>query len=487
MKRSIPTRRSRARASRRLRCWLVSIAALSCLLATPACGPADGRDGVVLIVIDTLRSDRVGFGGYARSVSPNMDRLAADGVVFREARAVAAWTRPTVASILTGYTPRRHGALRYDEGLRPVPTLATRLALAGYATAAVVANPFLAKAGFERGFQTFENLSKGHGEGAGRHEPKGWHVPGELVTRAAVEAMPAGRASFLYVHYLDPHDPYQPSDEARAELVAPYDGPAEGSMAYVRGRLLAGVHEPDDAEVRHLSELYDAEVRTVDAAVGELLDWLRDSGRYDRSWVVLTADHGEEFRDHGGWLHSYTLYEEQLRVPLVIKPPRRLGVEPGVRDELVSQVDIVPTLVDGLGLARDERRDERLEGRSLLPSLRGDAGDPAAGDRLVLSEQGFGRRDGRRGLGYSGRRGPLKWIQVEGEYSHIPTPPRGECYDLSRDPAERRNLVEPDGSHPCQSIADAVEAWRDQERSEGAPLEIPPETEQRLRALGYTP
>jgi arylsulfatase A-like enzyme len=451
------------------------------------CSSTPDRPDVVLIVIDTLRFDRLGTNGYARPVSPHIDRLAAESVVFDQARAVASWTRPTVASILTGFSPRRHGALRYDEGLRPVSTLATRLALAGYRTAAVVANPFLEKAGFERGFQSFENLSKGHAEAAaGGHDgPVGWHVPGGFVTRAALASLPEEPGSFLYVHYLDPHDPYRPSEEARERLVRPYGGLADGSMGYVRGRLLSRGEHADAATIRYLNDLYDAEVRTVDAAVGTLLDALRDAGRYDRAWIVLTGDHGEEFHDHGGWLHSYTLYEEQLRVPLIVKPPASLDIRPGRRDALVSQIDIVPTLLDGLGLADAGDPADRPEGRSLLPLLR-DA-SAAAGDRIVYSEQGFGRRDGRRGLGYTGRQGDLKWIEVEGEYSHIPTPPAGECYDLGVDPAERSNLVAEDGSSPCADLAEAVAAWREQERSQGTSLEIPAETEERLRALGYTP
>jgi arylsulfatase A-like enzyme len=225
----------------------------------------------------------------------------------------------------------------------------------------------------------------------------------------------------------------------------------------------------------------------VDTAVGALLDWLRETGRYDRSWVVLTADHGEEFQDHGGWLHSYTLYEEQLRVPLVIKPPRRLGVEPGRRDGPVSQVDLVPTFIEALGLAPDEDPASRPEGRSLLPLLLGTATGAEGAERTVFSEQGFGRADGRPRTGYTGRRGRLKWIQVDGEYSRIPTPPHGECYDLVRDPGESENLVRPDAPNPCEELAAAVEDWRALERSEGMSLEVPVETEERLRALGYTP
>ncbi|NNL66206.1 MAG: sulfatase [Myxococcales bacterium] len=450
---------------------VLAAAALGLAFASLGCTSRDAGPDVIVIVVDTLRQDRLGTGGHDRPVSPAIDRLAADGIVFGEARAVASWTKPTVASILTGYTPRRHGALRYDEGLGRVPTLATRLSLAGYAARAVVANPFLDGAGFERGFERFQNLSR-----KGR-----WQVPGRVVTNGAIRALEDHDQVFLYVHYLDPHDPYEPADGAHKALVRPYDGPAEGSMAFMRGPLLRKTHPVSDADVAHLLDLYDAEIRTVDAAIGRLLDWLRAAGRYDDAWIVLTSDHGEEFHDHGGWLHSYTLYEEQLHVPLIVKPPARLGIAPGRRDALVGQIDVVPTLLDGLGLAADDPP----EGRSLLPLMR----DPAAGDpdRILFSEQGFGRQSGRVGLGSSGRQGALKWIQVDGEYSHQPTPPHGECYDLASDPDERRNLARPGGDHPCRELAAAVDAWRRGERTEGVALDIPAETEERLRALGYTP
>ena len=429
----------------------------------------------MLIVVDTLRQDRLASSGYPRPVSPEIDRLAADGVFFSGARAVASWTKPSVASILTGYTPSRHGALRYDEGLRAVPTLATRLSLAGYVARAVVANPFLDGAGFERGFRSFRNLSKG----------TRWHVPGDEVTEAALAAFQQREGLFLWVHYLDPHDPYQPDEHAARLLVESYDGPVEGSMAFIRGQLLPGRYQANPADVSYVSDLYDAEVRTVDAAIGRLLDELRARGRYDEAWIVLTSDHGEELHEHGHWLHSYTLYEEQLRVPLIVKPPRRLGIAPGRRDELVSQLDVVPTLLDGLGLAPREGDAENPDGRSLLPVLRGTI-DPDP-DRMLFAEQGFASADGRRGFGYAGRRGSLKWIEVVGEYTHQATPPEGECYDLAADPGERRNLARADQMHPCSALAAAVAAWRSEARTEGVPLQIPPETEERLRALGYTP
>lgn len=452
---------------------VVALAALLLSLIT-GCGGSDRPADVVVIVIDTLRQDRLGYAGYPRPVSPRIDAFAQESVAFLRARAVAAWTKPTVTSILTGSTPQRHGVLRYNERLRSFPTLATRLRLAGHRTRAVVANPFLSQTGIERGFQTFENLSDG----------RGWHIPGDEVTDAALAAVPDDGPMLLYVHYLDPHDPYQPSAEAAAELVRPYDGPANGSIPFIRFQLLAGEYTPTPDDVAHVSDLYDAEIRTADAAVGRLLDGLRERGRYDDAWIVLTSDHGEELYEHGHWLHSYTLYEHQLAIPLIVKPPRRLGIAPGTRFAPVSQIDVVPTLLEGLGLPPDPAV-ERPEGRSLLARMRdGDAGGDD--DRVLFAEQGFGSKDGRTGMGFSARQADLKWIELEGEYPHQPRPPEGECYDLATDPGEQRNLAG-GAAHPCAALAGQVQAWRRQERAEAEVLDLPEETEAQLRALGYTP
>jgi len=437
---------------------------LAALLAVGCSGEAS-RLPIVLIAIDTLRWDRLSMAGYERPTSPRLDAFAADAVTFERAYAPASWTRPSVASLITGLDPRHHGAVFWNQGIGPVATLAEHLQRAGYATRGVNSNLFLVKAGFERGFDRYQTPATG------------WNVPGSLVNETAKESGPLSRASFLYVHYLDPHDPYEPDAEARALLVGPYQGDASGSMQYIRGPLMGGETPPSKDDVRYLSELYDAEVRTVDAVVGSLLDWLRETGVYDDALVIVTADHGEELYEHGGWLHGFTLFDEQLHVPLLIKPPRSMDAGGAVRTEPVSLVDVVPTILDiaGLEIPPD------LDGRSLVPLLEGEAPIPP---RTLYALEPLSNRWGRTGIAWSARKGRFKWIRVHDSYPSGVAPWPGEYYDLVADPGEQQNLAEL-GPGPCVELAREVESWRAEGLRQGAPLEVEPSTVQRLRTLGY--
>jgi arylsulfatase A-like enzyme len=429
-----------------------------------ACAPRPPL--VLLITIDTLRWDRLSLSGYPHETSPQIDALARDAVVFQKATSVAAWTRPAVASLLTGLDPLQHGALHWDRGLGDVETLAGRLQAAGWRTRAVTANPFLYDAGFERGFDVYQSLS-----GQDR-----WHVPARELNAAVMDAPLPEEPLLLYLHYLDPHDPYRPDATARAALVGPYEGSARGTMAYLREQLLARRMPVRPDDVRHVSDLYDAEIRTVDTAIGELVSWLRRQGAYEEAWVIVTSDHGEEFYEHGSWLHSFTLFEEQLRVPLIIKPPRSLGARTGLRDADVSLIDVVPTVLDGVGLTGADD----LPGRSLMPILLGEAAEPG---RVLFAIQPFADRVGR---GATARASGFKWISVEGRYPHRDTPTDGECFDLSEDPGETRNRAA-EALPECRALAEALAAWLATDAAEGAPLDVDAAVEERLRALGYVP
>ena len=424
---------------------------------------------VVLIVIDTLRWDRLSLSGYVRPTSPKIDRFAADAVVFERAFAPASWTRPSVAALLTGLDARKHGAVHWDEGLGPVETLAENLARAGYRSQAWITNPFLKGGGFDRGFDRFEKLCLGRGFG----------VTGAEVTALVMAEAVVGPATLNWIHFIDPHDPYQPSEAARADLVRPYAGTASGETRFVRGPLMSGEFLPSAEDVGYLSDLYDAEIRTVDQAVGKLLDWLRSTGAYDRALVVLTSDHGEEFREHGGWLHGFTLYEEQIHVPLIIKPPSSLGAAVGRHSQPVSLLDVVPTVLEIASLPLPEG----LDGRSLVPDLLGRPSPPPS-PRTIFALEPLAGRDGPTGMAYAGRSNGLKWIEVDGRYPGREAPPFGECYDLGADPGEQRNLANAERG-PCAELARRVGSWRGGGVEAGEPLRLEPGERERLRAIGY--
>jgi arylsulfatase A-like enzyme len=284
------------------------------------CGRTLERPHILLVTLDTTRADHLGCYGYSRATSPTLDALAGESIVYTNARSTSSWTLPAHASLFTGRFPSSHGA-RYDvegdhvladsiqapRGIRArglaggQETLSEGLGRAGYATAAVVAGPWLLRTfGLARGFEHYDDA--GILDYAGRSA--------DDVTDAAIRWL-AGRDDrpfFLFVNYFDAHFPYSPP-------------PSEGRMFLPPGTA------PDPDRRGQWQALYDAEIRFVDRELGRLLRALRERGDYERTLVVVTSDHGELLGEHGEWGHGRFLYEELLRVPLVVKPagPSRLG------------------------------------------------------------------------------------------------------------------------------------------------------------------
>jgi arylsulfatase A-like enzyme len=401
--------------------------------------PTDSTDrpNVLVILIDTLRADHVGAYGYERATTPEIDRqLAQRGVLFERAYAQAPWTLPSVASLFTGVQPGRFlaaqmAAFSLPDDLASLPEL---MAARGYATAGFVANPTLhAGIGFARGFATFYNPP----------------LTLESMKRGADDLTPRVEAwlrahqrqpFFLYAHYIDPHDPYLPPtlEGKRSPFLPDYAGPVTGDWVHgvYNGRLTL----PDPArDVPQMVALYDAEIAYVDRHVGRLLDAL-DPEILARTLVLVTSDHGEELFDHGGWKHGQTLYEEQIRVPLVLRWDGRL--EPARREAApVALLDVLPTLAAAAGI---ERRAE-WQGIDLLAGL--ERGVPARRP-IVARHHASGPL---RAAVISGDRKLVLFNRAE---AFTPGDPlsahlwrldlgrlrRAERYDLSADPGERNNL-----------------------------------------------
>ncbi len=306
---------------------------------------SQAKPGIVLYLIDTLRADHLGCYGYTRPTSPHFDALAADGVRFASVVAQASWTTPATASILTGRYPYRHGAVTLRDRIRPeVSTLAERLRSQGYATAAVVSNVNVrGDLGFKRGFDEFVYLE----EDPSRPSV---HVRADEVQRTALAwlAKHTDRPYFLYVHVSDPHAPYTPPENVAARFVAPASAPGLVGTADPLRALLADPRLRTPSNVAYLASLYDAEIAATDESFGKLVAELQRLGVYDRSLIVVTADHGEEFGEHGGLTHGRTLYRELLTVPLLLHFPHA-SPQGIVVPSLTRQIDIVPTLLDYLG------------------------------------------------------------------------------------------------------------------------------------------
>jgi arylsulfatase A-like enzyme len=426
---------------------------------------------IVLYLIDTLRSDHLGCYGYRRPTSPRIDAFAGEAALFERARAQASWTRPAVASIFTGRYPHSHGVHRDRDALgETVPVLAELLRRRGYHTAAVVTNGVVgAQFGFARGFDAFEFLPEDHR----RSEVHRSAFEAGAAARRLLAARPPGRPLFLYVHTTDPHAPYRPGREWLERIGVDVRDYEAGNLERMTDRFERLDAKVDDATQRDIVALYDAEIALNDGAFGELFDTLREAGVLDRSWIALLSDHGEEFFEHGRWQHGLSLYEEQLRVPLIVRPP---GGIPGGRrvSNLVGQVDLMPTLLEVAGVDSPEG----VQGRSVLPLITGRAGADF-GSSGTFAE--LACHPEFRWLSASVHSG-FKLIR-----NHRYDEPRlrRELYDLERDAGETTNLAT---TRPV--FADYLRARQEASRlfsPASRAVEASPdrELEESLRALGY--
>jgi len=392
------------------------------------------HEDVVLIVVDTLRADHLGVYGYDRGTSPRIDALARHSTVFESAWSAAPWTLPSVMSMMTSRLPSSHRV--ENDGLKlgaDVPTLAETMKRAGYSTGAFVSHVYVSSIfGFDRGFETFEDF----GVSRPSYRPEARMEPAaDRVTDAALAwlSRQGRRPVFLFVHYFDAHWPYEPPERFRALYPDDYHGPLDATYDSISKFQDPRLPLPDDYR-RFLIDRYDGEIRFVDEQIGRLLDGLAASGRGTRAFLVVTADHGEEFKDHGSIGHGRRLYEEVVRVPLVMGRLAPAAGPPQARVTVpVSGIDLLPTIAEVAGTAPPPG----VQGASLMPLLRvppsGASGGAASGppaERPLVSET-IRLNAHLKAI----RRGSLKLIQSMDEN-------RGELYDLAADPRERDDLSE---------------------------------------------
>lgn len=447
--------------------------------------PAPGS--VVIVMIDALRADRLGAYGSEDGLTPNLDALAEQSVVFDEAAPTSSWTRSSIASIFSGRYPISHTVLGRED-LLPSRILTLAEVLQGHADTwnfGITTNPNSSESiGFGQGFDHYQRPRDG--------EPRSYPeddiglISAETVTRTALglwddERNEEGRAPFAFVHYMDPHDPYMPNPDLMNEPEP--DGRFSGSRAdLVRMREMPDAQRTEADEAR-LWHLYDGEVRYTDQWIGELIEGFKARGVFEDMLLIVTSDHGESFWEHGKRGHGQTLYRTLMHVPLMIKLPG-MGPGDGRRVETpVSLVDLAPTVVDAMRLPRP--RD--FEGRSLLPLVQGGERDPAL--EYIYSELYLIERYTKTSI----RHGDYKLIATyhkneEGEYAATET----ELYNLAADPGEQENLADDDAHRErLNAMVAALIHWEDAvaERSlgasEGSLEELRPETLEELRGLGY--
>ena len=389
----------------------------------------NSRLNLIVYVIDTLRPDHLSMYGSRNPTSPRMDQLAVEGFRFDNFYAIAPWTRPTTATILTGYYPSWHG-MGYE---LPLPlrleTMAESFLNKGYSTWAAVANPQVGGASlqFSQGFGRFVDHT-GIGDPSDGPKPA---TSKQLNTTAAPWLIEFGdEPFFLYLHSLDPHSPYAPPPDAEAPFGRDYRGPMF-RKSLRRQQLLDSAELIGEEDLAYIEDVYDNEVRYQDRQIGVLVDTLRNLELLEETAIVILSDHGEEFMDHGDWNHGYRMWEEQLRVPLVVWLPERerirRGLEPRLVKELVSQVDLLPGLLDLFEFEDEFPR----QGKSWLPLLEGrDA------ELLPLYAEDFQTWEGDQIGSFRRDNYKLIWTHFEEGDRVVP-----QLFDLAKDPKELTDLA----------------------------------------------
>lgn len=295
------------------------------------------QPNIVIYLVDTLRKDHLGCYGYPKPVSPHLDEFAEGATLFENTIAQAPWTRPSVASILTGLGPLAHGVRTLDDRLPDAAeTLPERLRAAGYQTAAFSTNWHVSRdTGFAQGFDDFLFFPQDGASPAVNRRVLAW-----------LDSHQGAKPFFLYVHAIDPHTPYDPPPDLRRKF-APNARPQAGTAENLK-RIYAVRGKRRAARIAEVAPLYDAEIAANDRSFGALLAALRERKLFEDTLIVFVADHGEALGERGRFGHAQSLYAEELEIPLVVKLP---GQTRGERiPRLAQHIDLLPTLLAAVGL-----------------------------------------------------------------------------------------------------------------------------------------
>lgn len=386
---------------------------------------------IVLIVVDTLSARHLGCYNDEISFTPNIDKLARDGVLFSRPYSTTSWTQPAMASLFTSLTNESHGLQEIDGVLAPsFETLAEILQSKGYKTAGIISSPVLTKEkGFAQGFDTYLQ------ENRGGVLLSGIPITSHKVSDRSIAWLKANSEHFddskffLFLHYFDPHSNYQ--DHRELSIATDYKGKLTPGMMYPD--ILKRLPELTQDDVNYLISLYNEEIAYTDQHIGRLLSYLEESHLIEDTLIILTADHGEEFLQHDYIGRCHSLYEELIHVPLIFHAPKIFPSH--TVDAPVSILDVVPTI---FGLSRKPIERPAWKGVSLLPYLL----DPH------ISE---GHRDVFSSVAFVNPFDPLdpmknahKTALVNGTFKLIHDKPSDtwELYDLADDPMEQKSLSE---------------------------------------------
>jgi len=463
---------------------------------------------VMLIVMDCARPDHLSCYGYHRDTSPNLDRIAQEGVVYENATTSAVWTLPSHATFFTGVFPSKHGCHGKHYHLdTPYVTLAELLSSRGYDTVCATANSWISEAtGLTRGFETLiatwwrhvprwralwrwvPPFLKGiarHFFYAYRYDDGARQLNAEIkewVTRHCAEDK--GRPFFMFVNYIEPHMRYRAPEPYRFMYLP--EGITSKEALNVNQDLVSYVTGETPMSARDfevLEALYDGEIRYLDFRLQEIFDLLGQQGILDNTLLIIISDHGENIGDHELLGHLFCVYDSLMRVPMIIRYPRAFPAGERISSQ-VQLLDIYPTIMESLGI-EDMDIQKELQGESLaFPGIRhrqtpyviAEYMGPV--DVFNQSQTAARERYGRELRAI--RTDSAKYVWA-GDGDH-------ELYDLVEDPGESRNLM---GRYPAQAaeMQRTLDEWLtsfDHKESEGE-VELDDETKERLRGLGYLP
>jgi arylsulfatase len=441
---------------------LRGLALLLCGLGACACG-APERGDILLISVDTLRTDHMSTYGYPLDTTPQLSSFFREGAIFENAYATSSYTTASMVSILTGLLPQHHGVRLFDQLLPEGVALVTDLLPDAYQKAAFVSNGVLSHRGLGVG-DRFDHFDDDMSRGGGSHRLE---RNAAATTDAVIEWLDGGRDPerplFLWVHYMDPHEPYAPPEAwARTPEAAADAGVPEPIVRHRERR--------PEVDPRARIRDYDAEIAYTDHEIGRMLSSYAESADQGAALVILTADHGETLAERRRWFqHAYHVFEELIRVPLMLRAP---GIAPGRPTALVSGLDLLPTMLAFAGV-----EDTGLPGSDLL-------GEAVVDREPVLFVESIHNFDGSQWRAAVTPRG--KWLVRASREGGGRILEKG-YFHLERDPGEIRREPWPEEGGPGARLLDLVEADPD---PAGRPIEyrrgdLTEENAEILRQLGY--
>jgi len=431
---------------------------------------SEKRLNLVVIVIDALRKDHLGIYGYKRETSPNIDNFAKKAVVFKNAISQCSWTNPSIASLFSSLCPSVHGVISYDEKKADyfnykIATIAEILKEKGYTTGAFVANHFInKKLKFNQGFDVFDSINS-------KYKP----LASELNEKALKWiAKNKNKNFFVYMHYMDAHGPYEPPE--------PYDNFFKSNEdrqmsdeEYSKLMFLSVGKEKDNNDLNYYIDKYDGEIRYVDYHIGKIIKKLGEYDLFDNTIVIVTSDHGEAFFEHGFCGHGYSLYNEEIYIPLIVKFPKDIKISE-INNDKVGLIDISATMLNILSC----KFPHKTNGKNLLSF----SNKMMSNNLIIFSEE----------ISLT-TKGPPKIAMLKDNFKAIymvATQQITELYNLDKDKFEKENLINvyPD---KYQELTKDIEAFQRERLREKIKLGIKnssfrildEEMKQKLKSLGY--